>query len=154
MRQLTRIVIVIFIPLFCYNCKNGSDKMNTDKQIQKEITIIDSLLQNEKYAEEMAISQYAAYYKGIGETAPPFITKEDETAIVTKTKEQEKIATNIAGFYALECGLTYLYDHSEMTIADWLNKIINDKAPDSVTFLLNRSANATWKAGQPFRDIK
>lgn len=128
--------------------------MSTDKQIQKEITIIDSLLHDEKFAEEMAMNQYAAYYKGIGQTAPPFITKEDDSIMVKKTQQQEKIATNIAGFYALECGLTYLYDHSELTITEWLEKIINNNAPDSVTFLMNRFANATWKAGQPFRDIK
>lgn len=128
--------------------------MNTDKQIQTEIAIIDSLLQNEKYAEEMAMNQYVAYYKGIGEAAPAFVSKEEEMAVVTRTKEQEKIATNIAGFYALECGLTYLYDHSELTITEWLDRIISNKAPDSVIFLMNRFANATWKAGQPFRDIK
>lgn len=127
--------------------------MNTEEKISHELHIIDSLLQSEQYAEEMAVELDASYYKGIGQTAPPFFAPGEDTVKVGKPVKEEKIATSIAGFYALECGIGLLCAQTKTTPYDWLQKILNDKADDSAILLLNRFANATWKAGQPFKSI-
>jgi hypothetical protein len=78
--------------------------MNNQQRITKELGIINSLLHDEKYAEEMARELDAAYYKGIGQVPPPFLSPGEDTLIIEKSAKEEKIATSIAGFYALECG--------------------------------------------------
>lgn len=128
--------------------------MNNKEKSAQELHIIDSLLQNEQYAEEMAAALDASYYKGIGQTPPPFLAEGEDSVTVNKSVKEEKIATSIAGFYALECGLGYLCDQTKQTPVEWLQKVINKKADDSAIALLNRFANATWKAGQPFRGME
>lgn len=122
-------------------------------QIQSELSKIDSLLKDAAYNEQMARTLDAAYYKGIGQEAPPFILPAEDSAVKQKSLKEEKIATSIAGFYALECGIGWLCSQSSLTPVEWLNKI-KDHTIDSATIsLLNRFANATWKAGQPFRSL-
>ncbi len=128
--------------------------MNNEQKITKELSIIDSLLQDEHYAEEMAKELDAAYYKGMDEMPQPFLTPEEGTLMIEKDVKEEKLATSIAGFYALECGVGYLCDNSELTPLQLSKKIISKQADDATILILNRFANATWKAGQPFRGIE
>lgn len=140
---------LLFANLYCVNKQPG----NNDDTIRKEIAIMDSLLHDENYALKMAEIGEAAYYKASGETPPPFLSKEDDTAIIIKPAKDQKIATSIAPFYALECGITFLCAHIDLKPTDWLKKIISNEAGDSEVLILNRFANAAWKAGQAFRDI-
>lgn len=142
--------------LFFASCNNGSENnqtMHNNGLIDKELAKIDSLLQDSAFAEKMARELDAAYYKGIGETAPPFLAPGEDTLQLVKSVAEEKIATNVAGFYALECGLNYLCEKYNSTPIDWLEKITAKTTGDSVVLILNRFANATWKAGQPFRGL-
>ena len=130
--------------------------MSSGDTIAKELKKIDSILQDKSFAESMAIALDASYYKGIGETVPPFIKPGEDSLQVDKSVKEEKIATNLAGFYALECGINYLCSKDSSAPLLWLEKITSGKLKKDDTAaleILNRFANATWKAGQPFRGL-
>jgi hypothetical protein len=125
--------------------KNDSLKIQLER--------IASLLRSKAFSEDMARHMEAAYYAGQGKPAPPFLTPGDDTATVAKSARSEKIAINIAGFYALECGLNYLSTVQQKLPSQILNEIVSDSLPVKDKELLERFANATWKAGQPFRSF-
>ncbi len=114
---------------------------------------IGALLRNKAFAAEMAAHMEAAYYKGEGKTVPQFISPADDTAMVAKSARSEKIAINIAGFYALECGLNYLSETQQKLPSVILQEILTDSLPAKDRELMNRFANATWKTSQPFRSL-
>ena len=60
---------------------------------------------------------------------------------------------NIAGFYALECGVSYLATTQNKIPSDVLKSILDGSIDKEDKRLLERFANATWKAGQPFRSL-
>src|SRR5574341_728744 len=60
------------------------------------------LMQNQAFAVEMAAYLDGAYYRGQGQTPPPFLSSQEETATIQKSVKEEKIAINLAGFYAVE----------------------------------------------------
>ncbi|MVM35935.1 hypothetical protein GO755_38335 [Spirosoma sp. HMF4905] len=122
-------------------------------QLDEEIATIDSLLRNEEFAVEMAKTLDAAYYVGVGKTPPPFLSPKEDTDSVKIKAKDEKIAINLAGFYALECGLGALCAQTNQKPTDLLQTIVANKADSATILLLNRFANATWKAGQPFRSL-
>jgi hypothetical protein len=154
----TTAAIVLLYSVIIYGnvaCSNDAKSPSVDfKQINVEIEAIDTLLRDASFAEFMARSLDSAYYAGIGEAQPVFLKSTDDTAVQLIRLKDEKVATSIAGFYALECGAELLSKNSKETFTSWLQKIIKgDAGPDAV-LLLNRFANATWKAGQPFRDME
>lgn len=153
MNRIGSIIFLSFLLLVNLYCSNDKLPVNSNDTIKTEIAIIDSLLHDENFALKMAETAEAAYYKALGETAPLFLSKGDDTAIITKSAKGQKIATSIAPFYALECGLVYLCANNDRTPTYWLQKILNNEAGDSAVLILNRFANAAWKAGQPFRDL-
>jgi len=115
---------------------------------------LQELLQNPEFALEMASWLDAAYYKGQGEPVPDFLTPEDETSVKEKSVAEEKIAMNLAGFYALEAGLGVLAERTGESPVDILTDIVNDTRAEEDMLLMARFANATWKAGQPFRSLE
>jgi hypothetical protein len=120
------------------------------EQIQKELVKINSLLRSKDFSFEMAKELNAAHD---GSRYQEFITPSENTAIINKTAREEKIATNLAGFYAMECGVGLLCEQTKLTPAEWLKKIAGKTADSNAVLLLNRFANATWKASQPFRSL-
>jgi len=123
------------------------------QKIQAQLETIDSLLRDKDFALSLAKLQDTAYYTGIGKPVPSFLTAEEENEVVNKSKREEKIASNLAGFYAVECGVDALCAQTREKPTDWLEKISRDKADTATVLLLNRFANATWKAGQPFKGL-
>ncbi len=121
------------------------------KELQLET--IGNLLRSKVFAAEMAAHMEASYYKGEGKEVPPFLTASDDTVMVAKSARTEKIAINIAGFYALECGLNYLSELQQKLPSEILHAILTDSLPAQDKELFNRFANATWKASQPFRSL-
>ena len=121
--------------------------------LEEELTKIDSLLRDGVFMRSMAENLDASYYQGIGETPPPFLSPEEERGTILKPAKDEKIATNLAGFYALECGVDMLCTNTGETPVALLEKIVGNSIDSSQKLLLNRFANATWKAGQPFRGV-
>jgi len=149
------IVVVIALAACNNNSKTPREPlMNNEEKIKNELKQIDSLLQNEKFALEMAMELEAAYYVGAGQTIPPFFKPNEDSLLIDKSVKEEKIATNVAGFYALECCINYLCSRSDLTPLQWIEKILDKHADDSNILILNRFANATWKAGQPFRSLE
>lgn len=144
----------LFLPLSCVKHNSHDKQQEMSLKINQERNIIDSLLRSEDFALEMAQTLDAAYYIGINETPPPFLSKKEETASVEISKKEEKIAINLAGFYALECGLGALCSQTHQKPTDLLQIIVENKADSATILLLNRFANATWKAGQPFRGLE
>lgn len=130
----------------------NSDTM--EEKIRTELRKIDSLLRSPDYSLEMAKALDAAYYKGVGEEPGEFLQPGEDTATVKKSAKEEKIAINLAGFYATECGIGYLSAKEQKKPTDILAAIRDRKIDTGSVLLLNRFANATWKAGQPFRDMK
>ena len=144
-----------FLVLYFGSCANNAKtNMQQQQQITEELTQITRLLRDSSFALDMAKNQDAAYYKTQGQPAPDFLLQNEETGTVEKSIKEEKIATNIAAFYALECGMGALMEQKGGTPLNWLNKIKSNQLDSSEVLLLNRFANATWKAGQPFRDLK
>ena len=123
------------------------------EDIQKQLSVIDSLLRDKAFCLSLAKAQHIAYYTGIGQEAPPFLTPEEENAFVRTSVREEKIAIGLAGFYAVECAVGLLCDQANERPSDWLRKIGADKTDAATNLLLNRFANATWKAGQPFKGL-
>jgi hypothetical protein len=135
----------------------GSPKptaMNNSDSIKKELAVIDSLLQDKPFTKAMAQELEAAYHKGIGEPVPLFLKPGEDSLEIEKSIKEEKIATNIAAFYALECGINYFCSKDSSTPADWIEKITSGKLSGPEAALFDRFANATWKAGQPFREME
>ena len=131
------------------------------RQSSKEYQMdkLKQLMQSREFAVEMASWLEGAYYRGIGETAPAFIGAE-----MSDAQAQEKVAINLAGFYALETGLGFILELEQQrkqegegnileTPMDIIDSIIKQQLSDQYMLLLARFANATWKAGQPFRDL-
>lgn len=153
MRSSKILVLLLFV-IYLVSCRGTTKEQSMEEKIQSELAIIDSLLKSDAFSLSIAKSQDTAYYKGVGEPVPAFLTPEEDTAVVLKSAREEKIAINIAGFYALECGIGALCNQTKEKPTDWLQKIVAEKADSGSILLLNRFANATWKAGQPFRDLK
>lgn len=128
--------------------------MPESQTINEELKKISALLQDTSFALDLAKNQEAAYYASQGQPAPPFLTEKDDSTAITRSLKEEKIATNIAGFYALECGIGSLIEQKGGTLVEWLTRIVEKKLDSSEILVLNRFANATWKAGQPFRSLK
>jgi len=64
------------------------------------------------------------------------------------------MATNLAGFYAVECCTDYLVSTRNVLPSDLLGSIVDNSIRGEDKDLYNRFANATWKAGQPFRGLQ
>lgn len=129
--------------------------MNTNNtQTDRELTIIDSLLKDAAFAEAMAKTLDASYYEGIGQTPPPFLNPEEETATANKPLRDEKVAINLAGFYALECGVSYLAMQRNLAPSAILKSLLDGSLSNENQLLFACFANATWKAGQPFRGME
>ncbi|MES2851097.1 MAG: hypothetical protein V4685_18750, partial [Bacteroidota bacterium] len=120
-----------------------------DEQFQQ----LKKLLQSKDFALQVASFMDSSYNAGKNKTVPPFISKEEETATKKKSFKDEKIATNIAGFYALECGLNYFAAAQKVKPSIVLQSIIDNSISKEAKLLFCRFANATWKAGQPFRSL-
>ena len=125
---------------------------NTD-QLLEEQHLIGALLKDKDFAYKVAKSQNDAYYIGMGENPPVFLEDGEETKLIEKSVKEEKIAMNLAGFYALECGLGALCGRNGENPTDWLQRIVGGEMDVQDISLLNHFANATWKAGQPFRGL-
>lgn len=134
------------------SCVTKENK-SMQQKIQTQLEAIDSLLRDKDFALSLAKLQDTAYYTGIGEPVPPFLNAEEENRVVDKRQQDEKIAANLAGFYAVECGLGVLCDQNKEKPTALLEKISLGKADTATVLLLNRFANATWKAGQPFKGL-
>jgi hypothetical protein len=119
------------------------------EKILKQLIIIDSLLRSKEFAFEMAHALHAVYGGG----HHPFITVMEENELVEVSAKHEKVAINLAGFYALECGVGLLSEQTNHTPVEWLKKIASKTVDSNTLLLLGRFANATWKAGQPFRGL-
>lgn len=128
--------------------------MPEDQTMNEELKKISALLQDTSFALEAARNQEAASYASQEQTDPAFLTAKDDNATISRSWKEEKIATNIAGFYALECGIGALTDQKGGTVVEWLTRIVEQKSDAEEVLVLNRFANATWKAGQPFRSLK
>lgn len=141
--------------IFITSCtENKTAGMQQDQKINEELKKISGLLQDSSFALKMAKKLDAVYYASQGQTVPEFLTADVDTLTTEKSFAEEKIATNIAAFYALECGIGLLREQKSGSLVDWLNKIINRQLDSTEQLVLNSFANATWKAGQPFRSLK
>jgi hypothetical protein len=144
-------LIALCIALVCIVAVSQIAAQGTPKQAQ--LDKLKSLLQDKGFALEMATWLDAAYYKGQGQTPPPFVKPEDEAATAPKSVKEEKIAINLAGFYAVEAGIGYIAERTGQTPVEILESIVNGTLNEADMLLLARFANATWKAGQPFRSL-
>ncbi len=145
---------LFILALAIYSCSNSEDKklqMQDEKNSKKELKEISDLLQDSSFALDIAKNQEAAYYSSQGKDIPPFSAVGD--SLVARSVKDEKIATNIAAFYALECGIGLLVNTKGGKPSEWLQKISSMTLDSSGILVLNRFANATWKAGQPFRGL-
>ncbi|MFT3704452.1 MAG: hypothetical protein QM802_18935 [Agriterribacter sp.] len=125
-----------------------------DSSKQFQLHKLSELLKDEKFSRAMAEHIEAAYFTAMKQTIPPFLNKGEDTATKRKSVKEEKIAVNIAGFYALECGLSYMATTQQQLPSSLLREIINDSLDVHDKQFFERLANATWKAGQPFRGLE
>ncbi len=140
---------MVLLYVFSYSCtmQNAEQhNMPNEKQIQDELLKITALLRDSSFALEMAGNQEASYYIANGETAPAFLPERSDTATLSKWVKEEKIATSIAPFYALECGIGALMGLEGGTPVEWLTRLLDKKLDSGQILLLNRFANATWKS--------
>lgn len=141
--------VLALLVLFSLGGTAFAQSSSRDAQLIK----LQSLLRDKDFALEMAQFLDAAYYKGIGQAVPPFAKPEEETATAAKSVKEEKIAINLAGFYALEAGIGYISERDGVSPVQILQAIAGGSLAKSDMLLLARFANATWKASQPFRSL-
>ena len=118
-----------------------------DIQTKTELNKINDLLRDSLFAVKVAGSN--------GIETSDYNSKQIDTAseqTVTKPFKEEKIAINLAGFYAVVCGVSALSVQTNKKPVTILKNIVEQRLDSSQIKLLNRFANATWKASQPFRD--
>ena len=120
------------------------------KNIEAQLRVIERLLKNPSFSLSMAKAQDAAYYTGMGQPVPPFLPAEQENAVVTKSIREQQLATGLSAFYAVECCVDLLCFQENDTPVSFLNKIVLGDAGSGAMLLLNRFAQATWMAAQPF----
>lgn len=65
-----------------------------------------------------------------------------------------KIAINQAGAIATECGIGYLCEVKGVRLSDLMGQLKEGQMDKADLLLIARFANATWKAGQPFRGLE
>jgi hypothetical protein len=123
--------------------------MNTTDSLLK----LKTLLQSKEFALNVAKKQQAAYQRALGQTQTSPWLPEDLDEKELKSVLEQRIATNLAGFYALECGIGYLVKQRGSDVEELLSAVVGDLLPAGDKELLCRFANATWKAGQPFRSL-
>jgi len=153
--MLMRFVSIIFAGVTFSGCLSGERKnMDQQQRIDTELKKIDGLLRDTGFAFGVAKHQDSAYYLEQGQAPPPFLPPGEEDATIQKSIREEKIATNLAQFYAVECGIGLLLETKGGTPVSWLEKIVHKTLDTSEQFVMNRFANATWKAGQPFRGLE
>ncbi|RYG01616.1 MAG: hypothetical protein EOO02_12385, partial [Chitinophagaceae bacterium] len=117
----------------------------------RELTIIDSLLRDKNFAYRIARQLDSSYYAGLKLKLPEPDDSDSEAVLISHRNEM--IATNIASFYAVDCSVNFISAKSGRKITEILSDLINNKLDSSEVLIFNRFANATWKAGQPFRNI-
>ena len=122
----------------------------TEAPAKEQFKAIEKLMKNTAFALEMAAHMEAAYYQGQNQPVPAFITVNDETTTMVKRTSEDKLSANLGGFYALICGLEYLSFTQSQPSSKVLRDILENRLEDNDKDLLQRFANATWKAGQPF----
>ena len=149
-RRMKKIHLLL---LFFGMMSNTSCTTNPEQPIENELEKIDSLLRSTEYSHAMAKTQDSSYQVGVNQPPTEFLNVSDDTAI-RKTMLEEKVAINLAGFYALECGIGMLSNQTQKKPTEILSEIINNQLDSASIQLLNRFANATWKAGQPFRSLE
>jgi len=138
--------------------------------------ILHKLMQDKGFSREMAAWLDGGYNRGLNKPAEPFLSPAQEKALegdaglmpdgtqpqsdidkqsVARTRKsaEEKIAISLAGFYGLESGIGYISERDHRTPLDILAAIKNKTLRDRDMLLISRFANATWKAGQPFRSF-
>ncbi|MCL2143967.1 MAG: hypothetical protein FWH43_00510 [Endomicrobia bacterium] len=120
---------------------------------EEQLAVVKGLLQSEQFAREMAEWLEGAYHRGQGKTPPAFITNEDTYTKSGMTQNQQEIAMNLAGLYAVESGIGYLAETQNKTFNEILQSIIDGSISETDMLVIARFANATWKAGQPFRAL-
>jgi hypothetical protein len=125
--------------------KNGSVRIQLKK--------LQQLLRDKQYAREMAGYLDAAYHIAQKKAPPLFLTEEEEKSMLSVNAAEEQTAISIAGFYALECGLSYLAASENKLPSEMLSSIVHNSLPEKEQLFFERLANATWKAGQPFRGL-
>ncbi|HQJ15564.1 MAG TPA: hypothetical protein PLJ26_03690, partial [Candidatus Omnitrophota bacterium] len=137
--------------------QNAAKKTLEKMSAGKDREILKQLLQDRMFAEEMAVYLNDKY----NETQPadqryPLYGEKDVTAPSGTTKKDIAIAMNLAGFYALETAVGALQEmpnRQGQSIGQIMIDIAEGRLSDREKNLVMRFANATWKAGQPFRDI-
>lgn len=147
--------IAVMLLIAALSCAEQKQKDMPDKeQMKTQLNQISNLLQDSGFTRAMAETLEAAYYIAEKQPVPSFTAGDIDTAQVKKNIKDEKIATGIAPLYALECGIGQLMEVYNGTPVEWLDKIIDNKLDSTQVLILNRFANATWKAGQPFRGLE
>ena len=77
----------------------------------------------------MAAGQEATYYASQNQPVEAFFEGSD--SLVKKSVKEEKIAINLAGAYAVECGVAALIAQKGGTPAGWFEKIIDGSIDSS-----------------------
>src|SRR5881392_612635 len=128
--KIARFLVLLLFVVYITACEQKTS-VAMDEKIKHQLTIIDSLLRSADFSLEIAKAQNTAYYKGIGQPVPPFLSAAEDGATIAKPAREEKIATNLAGFYALECGIGLLCSQTNEKPTAWLQKLVDEKADSS-----------------------
>ncbi|HTL10628.1 MAG TPA: hypothetical protein VL307_20280, partial [Chitinophagaceae bacterium] len=141
-----------------YQVKTAASKLLASLQAVKDSSLntqmqrIRTLLHSQPYAYEMAAFMSAGHPAGQQEEESGPQPAKDSGFVKTTARDQ-KIATNLAGFYALECALNYVVSTKNLSPKTILQSITSNSIDEEDKTLFSRFANATWKASQPFRGL-
>lgn len=120
---------------------------------EEELIAIEKILKDKALAEAAAAYLETTYDISRLSLVHTLSLLHTATGIVNRSAREENIAINLAGFYALVYGLAYLSAIQKQTPSRIVEDILCGHLSESTKDLLERFANATWKAGQPFRGL-
>jgi len=114
-----------------------------------QFQLLNGLLQNQAFAAEVSLVAQRAY---AGNNASGHGINLS-TASMTDSQKDQDIAINVAPFYALDALVTKRWLEERKTPVETLQEVVNGVASPVGVTEVGLLANATWKAGQPFRGI-
>src|SRR5205085_9276833 len=99
-RQPMYKVCIVILSLFLA-CRMSNEPTTNDTQSLAELNKLNELLRDSFFAAKIANYHEAGYADATGtkQSAPA------EDLLIKKSFKEEKVAINLAGFYAVECGI-------------------------------------------------
>src|SRR5947209_8640887 len=130
--QVSSSVCIVMFSLFLA-CNMSSEKTTNDKQTLSELSKLNELLRDSSFAVKIDNYHDTDYADATGAKQ----STSAEESLIRKSFKEDKIATNLAGFYAVECGIGAICKETGKKPVDILKQIVENRLDSNHVLLLN-----------------